>query len=92
MNWVAINNVKNKINDSPNPNCKNMIGIAATIANIDPIFGMKFKKNVSVASKSATSTLKLINIINEINAVKNDVKNLVAMYRVIFDSTSSSII
>ena len=79
MNWVAISNERIRMKDSPNPNCKKMIGTAATIANIDPIFGMKFKKNVSVASKSATSTLKLIRIITEINAVKNDVKNLVAM-------------
>ena len=34
-----------------NFNFKNKIGAAATIAIIDPIFGMKFRKNVSVAKK-----------------------------------------
>ena len=52
---------------------KKMIGTVATIANIDPIFGMKFKKNVSVEAK-VKSRFKLLRIINEINAVKNDVK------------------
>ena len=62
-----------------NFNFKNKIGAAATIAIIDPIFGMKFGKNVSVANKSATSTLNKNNIINEMIPVKNDVKNFVVV-------------
>ena len=73
-------------------NCRNTMGAAATIAMMDPIFGMKLRKKVMVAKRSATSTLNIKRMINVMNPVKNDVKNLVAMYRVIFDSTSSSII
>ena len=36
--------------------------------------------------------LKIARIINVIKPVKNEVKNLVAIYRVILDSTSSSMI
>ena len=55
------------------------MGVAATMAKMEPMFGMKFKKKVMVANSNATSTLKMKRIMNVINPVKNDVKNFVAM-------------
>lgn len=68
------------------------MGMTATIAKIEPMLGIKFRKNVTDANKSATSTLEVNKMMNVMSAVKIDVKNFVAIYRVIFDSTSSSII
>ena len=78
-NWVAIKRDTIMMNDKLMLNCKNSIGITATIANIDPIFGIKFKKKVMDASSNATSTLNENKIINVMTAVKKDVKNFVAM-------------
>ena len=73
MNWVADNSDKTRINKKLTLNCRNNIGVAATIAMTDPILGMKFKKNVIVANNSATSTLNINRIMNVINP-KKDVK------------------
>ena len=39
-------------------NWRNIIGVAASMAIIDPMFGIKFKKKVMVARSNATSTFK----------------------------------
>ena len=53
------------------------MGVAATMANMEPMFGIKFKKKVRVANSNATSTLNMKRMMNVINPVKNDVKNFV---------------
>ena len=78
-NCVEDNKLNINIKENPKLNCKKMIGVAASIAIIEPIFGMKLKKKVMVASNSATSTLKMNNRMKVMSPVKNDVKNLVAI-------------
>jgi hypothetical protein len=91
-NCVEDNKLNININENPKLNCKKIIGVAAKIAIMDPILGMKLRKKVMVARSRATSTLKINNRTKVMSPVRNEVKNFVAMYRVILDSTSSSMI
>ena len=79
MNCTAANKDMSKIAGKLNPNLRKTTGKANTTANIEPIFGMKFRKNVAADNKNAASIPKIIRMINEMIPVRRDVKNLVAI-------------
>ena len=79
MNWVAAKIDIRIMAGILNPNFKKTTGNAKATAKIDPIFGMKFKKNVAADNKNAESIPKIIRTINVMVPVNNDVKNFVAM-------------
>ena len=66
------------------PNCKNITGNGINTAIMEPTLGIKLRKKVSTANRSANWTLKLANIIQITIAVKREIIHLTVIYRVIW--------